>query len=66
MVKTPAGVCTFHRPIQKSILLSIDIARRILGEMNGLHPSAMLIAGGTDENNAGKSWLVMVRHEVHG
>jgi hypothetical protein len=32
----------------------------------GLHPCKRLIADGIDEKHAGKSWLVMVRHEVHG
>jgi hypothetical protein len=32
--------------------------------MNKLQSSAMLITDSTDENNAGKSWLVMVRHEA--
>ena len=33
--------------------------------MIGLHPSASLITEGTDENDAGKSWLVRVRPEAH-
>jgi hypothetical protein len=62
----PARGCTFHHSARKNILFSIDVARRILDEMNGLHPNAMLITDSTDEKHAGKSWLVMVRHEVHG
>ena len=34
--------------------------------MIGLHPCKRLITDGIDEKHAGKSWLVMVCHEVHG
>jgi hypothetical protein len=66
LANNPARDCTFYQSLQKNILLSIDVARWISDEMNRLHPSAMLITGGTDEKRAGKSWPVNMRHEAHG